>query len=74
MNQTFYSNGKLFITGEYVVLDGGIAFSLPTKFGQNLIAEENENDYIYWKSYDSMKISLVVNHSLMAHPYHKKSI
>ena len=53
MNQTFYSNGKLFITGEYVVLDGGIAFSLPTKFGQNLIAEENENDYIYWKSYDS---------------------
>lgn len=53
MKQTFYSNGKLFITGEYVVLDGGIAFSLPTKFGQNLIVENSENDYLDWKSYDS---------------------
>ena len=40
MKQTFYSNGKLLITGEYVVLDGAKAFALPTKFGQNLIIEE----------------------------------
>ena len=32
--QTFYSNGKLLITGEYVVLDGAKALALPTKFGQ----------------------------------------
>lgn len=52
MKQKFYSNGKLLITGEYVVLDGAKAFALPTKFGQNLIIEEGENNLIYWKSYD----------------------
>jgi mevalonate kinase len=52
MKKTFYSNGKLLITGEYVVLDGARALALPTKFGQNLIIEESENDLIHWKSYD----------------------
>ena len=53
MTQTFYSNGKLLITGEYVVLDGAKAFALPTKFGQNLIIEETTDEHIYWTSYDS---------------------
>ena len=53
MKQTFYSNGKLLITGEYVVLDGAKAFALPTKFGQNLIIENAEGKQITWKSYDS---------------------
>ena len=35
--QTFYSNGKLLLTGEYVVLDGAKALAVPTRFGQNLI-------------------------------------
>ena len=48
----FYSNGKLLITGEYVVLDGAVAFALPTKFGQNLIVYENENQVISWTSFD----------------------
>lgn len=52
MKKTFYSNGKLLITGEYVVLDGARALALPTKFGQNLIIEESENDLIHWKSHD----------------------
>lgn len=52
MKKTFYSNGKLLITGEYVVLDGAKAFALPTKFGQNLIVEEAENGLIHWKSYN----------------------
>jgi mevalonate kinase len=51
--KTFYSNGKLLITGEYLVLDGAKAFALPTKFGQNLIIEEAEGNIINWKSYDS---------------------
>lgn len=51
--QTFYSNGKLLITGEYLVLDGAKAFALPTKFGQNLIIEESEGKNIHWKSFDS---------------------
>lgn len=53
MKKTFYSNGKLLITGEYVVLDGAIAFALPTKFGQNLVIEEGENKTIHWTSYDA---------------------
>ncbi len=52
MKKTFYSNGKLLITGEYVVLDGAKAFALPTKFGQNLIIEEGKNKQIEWKSFD----------------------
>ncbi|MCD9573562.1 GYDIA family GHMP kinase [Flavobacterium soyae] len=52
MNTTFYSNGKLFISGEYLVLDGADAFALPTKFGQSLVVENGENQIIEWKSYD----------------------
>ncbi|WP_309609650.1 GYDIA family GHMP kinase [Flavobacterium sp.] len=53
MKQTFYSNGKLLITGEYLVLDGAKAFALPTKLGQNLTVENAQNNQISWKSYDS---------------------
>lgn len=52
MKKTFYSNGKLLITGEYLVLDGAKAFALPTKFGQNLIVENGSNQEIQWKSYN----------------------
>ncbi|WP_426486590.1 GYDIA family GHMP kinase [Flavobacterium sp. 2] len=52
MPTTFYSNGKLFISGEYLVLDGADAFALPTKFGQNLIVENAKDKIIDWKSYD----------------------
>lgn len=55
MKQTYYSNGKLFITGEYVVLDGAKAFALPTRFGQSLIVEKGEGKQIVWKSFDSDK-------------------
>lgn len=53
MKKTFYSNGKLLITGEYLVLDGAKALALPTKFGQNLIAEQSGNQEIKWKSFDA---------------------
>lgn len=35
-----------------MVLDGAKAFALPTKFGQNLIIEEANNQIIHWKSHD----------------------
>lgn len=53
MKKTFYSNGKLLITGEYLVLDGAKAFALPTKFGQNLKVEDCRNNEIIWTSYDN---------------------
>ena len=52
MKKTFYSNGKLLITAEYVVLDGAKAFALPTKFGQYLHVDPGENSEIKWTSYD----------------------
>ena len=52
MKKTFYSNGKLLITAEYVVLDGAKALALPTKFGQNLIIEKGKNNQMDWKSFD----------------------
>ena len=55
MKQTFYSNGKLLITGEYVVLDEAIALALPTKFGQYLEVEKNNSNQIVWKSFDADK-------------------
>ncbi len=50
--QTFTSNGKLLLTGEYVVLDGAISFAVPTKYGQSLVIEETEDSMILWKSFD----------------------
>jgi mevalonate kinase len=53
MQKTFYSNGKLLITGEYLILDGAKGLALPTKMGQNLIVEDTNSGTIHWKSYDS---------------------
>ncbi len=53
MQHTFYSNGKLLITGEYLILDGARGLALPTKTGQNLIIKENNSGVIHWKSYDA---------------------
>ena len=48
----FYSNGKLLLTGEYLVLDGAKAFAIPTKFGQDLLVEKIEEPQIIWGSFD----------------------
>lgn len=53
MIQEFYSNGKLLITGEYVVLDGAQAFALPTKYGQSLRIEAIKEPIIYWTCIDA---------------------
>lgn len=50
--QSFYSNGKLLITGEYVVLNGARALALPTKFGQSLHISPIEQQQITWQSFD----------------------
>lgn len=52
-NQTFYSNGKLLLTGEYVVLDGAKALAVPTRFGQNLVVKKGSNQLIKWVSFDA---------------------
>lgn len=53
MQNNFYSNGKLLITGEYLILDGAKGLALPTKMGQNLTIEDTKTNSIQWKSYDA---------------------
>ena len=47
-------NGKLLITGEYLVLDGALSLALPVSFGQSLefVYNEEASDILVWKSLD----------------------
>ena len=49
--QTFYSHGKLLITGEYLVLDGAKALAIPCKFGQHLKVSPSSSQFSRWISY-----------------------
>lgn len=51
--ETYYSNGKLLLTGEYLVLNGSKSLAVPTKFGQDLEIIPALGKKIIWKSYDS---------------------
>lgn len=51
--ETYYSNGKLLITGEYLVLNGAKSLAVPTKFGQDLEVSPAFGKKIIWKSYDA---------------------
>lgn len=52
MTQKFYSNGKLLLTGEYVVLDGAEALAIPTRYGQSLSISPYNKPRIVWESLD----------------------
>ena len=54
LNKTFRANGKLYIAGEYTVLDGGLSFAIPTKLGQTLevnYLEYSENPKLIWEAF-----------------------
>lgn len=55
MNKSFYSNGKLLLTGEYVVLDGAMALAIPTGYGQTLNVKIAKNEGLHWKSFDEKR-------------------
>jgi len=62
---SFYSNGKLLITGEYLVLDGAKALALPTKYGQHLEVKKIDEPKLIWESYsDSNDLWLQVEFDL----------
>lgn len=48
----FNSNGKLLLTGEYVILSGALALAIPTKYGQSLEVVPNNKNKLFWKSID----------------------
>lgn len=47
----YYSNGKLLLTGEYVVLDGAKSLAVPTTFGQDLVIESIQEPELVWGSF-----------------------
>ena len=49
----FFSNGKLLITGEYVILDGALSLAVPSLLGQSLEVTNNESKHIKWLSKNS---------------------
>lgn len=55
MKSKFYSNGKLLITGEYLVLDGADALAVPTVYGQSLTVKPADSKLLLWKSKDKDK-------------------
>ncbi|WP_185864543.1 GYDIA family GHMP kinase [Blattabacterium cuenoti] len=52
----FYSHGKLLLTGEYLILCGGIGLALPTIKGQSLtiFGKNFLSSILHWRSYDEI--------------------
>ncbi|MEJ2584003.1 MAG: GYDIA family GHMP kinase [Robiginitalea sp.] len=48
--KTFYSHGKLLLSGEYLVLDGALALGAPTRLGQWLRVRDSIIPGVTWKS------------------------
>jgi mevalonate kinase len=54
---TYHANGKLLLTGEYLVLHGAKAIALPLNLGQQLmVSEENSTESIHWKAFYNGKV------------------
>lgn len=48
MGVKFNSNGKLLLSGEYLVLKGAKSLSIPTRFSQTLEVSNNASGKIKW--------------------------
>ena len=49
-SQTWYSNGKLLISGEYLVLEGALSLAVPLQVGQSLSVKQNSS-ILRWNAY-----------------------
>jgi mevalonate kinase len=47
----YYSNGKLMLTGEYLVLKGALSLALPLRFGQGLVVLPSESGLLHWVTF-----------------------
>lgn len=48
----YKANGKILLTGEYLVIDGASALAVPLKFGQTLKVEQSTDNLVYWRAID----------------------
>ena len=51
MSSQFRSNGKLLLTGEYLVLWGARALAIPLRYGQSMQVKNRSNNGIFWESF-----------------------
>ena len=49
--QRYSANGKLLLTGEYLVLHGALALALPAQLGQTMTVEEGPASSLQWDAY-----------------------
>ena len=65
---TFRANGKLLLTGEYLVLKGALALALPTRFGQTMTVETVCTPSLQWDAYkpDAKWFSATLNPDTLA--------
>ncbi|CAA0166934.1 GYDIA family GHMP kinase [Tenacibaculum maritimum] len=54
--EKYYSNGKLLLTGEYVILDGAKSLAVPTKLGQDLTVQAIKEKQLIWGSFTNTGI------------------
>lgn len=76
MIQEFYSNGKLLLTGEYLILDGAVGLAVPTQYGQFLTVTTADYPNLIWESKDETEniwFELVLDLSMLKKNTKKKS-
>ncbi len=54
----YYSNAKLMISGEYLVLKGAVSLAVPLKLGQTMLVNQNKDNrpIIQWKAWFREKL------------------
>lgn len=48
IGQSWFANGKVLLTGEYLVMEGASALALPLKLGQYLSVKESKEPFLLW--------------------------
>ncbi len=51
MTKTFYSNGKILLTGEYAVMFGAKSLAFPLVYGQEMIVEDIDDKILFWDAF-----------------------
>jgi mevalonate kinase len=59
-----HANGKLLISGEYLVLAGARALALPVRFGQTIHVEQLKEPFLFWESFCQGKKWFSANFSM----------
>lgn len=56
MPETYYSNGKILLTGEYAVMFGAKALAFPLKYGQEMTVRSISGNTISWNAFSNYNL------------------